>query len=203
MMAKDPKLREEFERKIENDPKFAANPYARLSFFYDHSPWYAANRIGEYPVGRLDEAGRSAAALATICNVAAVNHSQLEQFDASYERVLAHIANCDIVIADCNMKLADKVRYLREVEGSLRSLNRAMTQQELLRAIEAETGEAFRNPICRKSNPALVPISPTLPGCCSRAFSRCIRDTWSTTPRVITPNCSPTPAPSKTSSTSG
>ena len=38
------------------------------------------------------------------------------------------------------MKLADKVRYLREVEGSLRGLNRAMTQQELLRAIEAETG---------------------------------------------------------------
>ncbi len=38
------------------------------------------------------------------------------------------------------MKLADKVRYLREVEGSLRGLNRAMTQQELLRAIEAESG---------------------------------------------------------------
>jgi hypothetical protein len=53
MMANDPKLREEFERKIDNDPKFAANPYARLSFFYDHSAWYAANRIGEYPVGRL------------------------------------------------------------------------------------------------------------------------------------------------------
>jgi transcriptional regulator with XRE-family HTH domain len=38
------------------------------------------------------------------------------------------------------MKLADKVRYLREVEGSLRGLNRSMTQQELLRAIEAEAG---------------------------------------------------------------
>ncbi len=37
------------------------------------------------------------------------------------------------------MKLADKVRYLREVEGSLRGLNRAMTQQELLRAIASET----------------------------------------------------------------
>jgi Zinc carboxypeptidase len=53
MMEKDPKLKEEFERKIENDPKFAASPYARLSFFYDHSPWYAANRVGQYPVGRL------------------------------------------------------------------------------------------------------------------------------------------------------
>jgi transcriptional regulator with XRE-family HTH domain len=38
------------------------------------------------------------------------------------------------------MKLAHKVRYLREVEGSVRGLNRAMTQQELLRAIESETG---------------------------------------------------------------
>lgn len=38
------------------------------------------------------------------------------------------------------MRLADKVRYLREVEGSVRGLARAMTQQELLRAIEAETG---------------------------------------------------------------
>jgi transcriptional regulator with XRE-family HTH domain len=38
------------------------------------------------------------------------------------------------------MKLADKIRYLREVEGSLRGLNRAMTQQELVRALESETG---------------------------------------------------------------
>lgn len=33
------------------------------------------------------------------------------------------------------MKLSDKIRYLREVEGSLRGLGRAMTQQELVRAI--------------------------------------------------------------------
>ena len=37
------------------------------------------------------------------------------------------------------MKLADKIRYLREVEGSLRGLGRAMTQQELVRAIAEET----------------------------------------------------------------
>jgi transcriptional regulator with XRE-family HTH domain len=36
------------------------------------------------------------------------------------------------------MKLSDKIRYLREVEGSLRGLNRAMTQQELVRAIQQE-----------------------------------------------------------------
>lgn len=55
MMEKDPKLKTEFERKIESDPAFAANPYARLEFFYDRSPWYAANHVGEYPVGRLSK----------------------------------------------------------------------------------------------------------------------------------------------------
>ena len=38
------------------------------------------------------------------------------------------------------MKLGEKIRYLREVEGSLRGLNRAMSQLELTRAIETETG---------------------------------------------------------------
>ena len=38
------------------------------------------------------------------------------------------------------MKLSDKIQYLREVEGSLRGLGRAMTQQELQRAIAEESG---------------------------------------------------------------
>jgi len=42
------------------------------------------------------------------------------------------------------MKLSDKIRYLREVEGNLRGLNRAMTQQELVRTIQAEgSGKAI------------------------------------------------------------
>jgi transcriptional regulator with XRE-family HTH domain len=41
------------------------------------------------------------------------------------------------------MKLGEKIRYLREVEGNLRGLARAMTQHELIRAIRAETGSAF------------------------------------------------------------
>jgi transcriptional regulator with XRE-family HTH domain len=41
------------------------------------------------------------------------------------------------------MKLGEKIRYLREVEGNLRGMNRAMTQQELIRAILAETGSSF------------------------------------------------------------
>jgi transcriptional regulator with XRE-family HTH domain len=38
------------------------------------------------------------------------------------------------------MKLSDKIRYLREVEGSLRGLGRAMTQGEMVRAMEDESG---------------------------------------------------------------
>ena len=38
------------------------------------------------------------------------------------------------------MKLGEKIRYLREVEGNLRGLNRAMTQQEMLRALRSELG---------------------------------------------------------------
>lgn len=37
------------------------------------------------------------------------------------------------------MKLSEKVLYLREIEGSLRGLGRAMTQQELVRAIAQDS----------------------------------------------------------------
>ena len=53
MMAKDPRLKAEFEKKITSDPTFAGSPQARLEFFYERSPWYAANQVGLYPVGRL------------------------------------------------------------------------------------------------------------------------------------------------------
>src|ERR1700752_1813586 len=39
------------------------------------------------------------------------------------------------------MKLGEKIRYLREVEGSLRGLGRPMTQLELVRAIRDEMGK--------------------------------------------------------------
>jgi len=45
-----------------------------------------------------------------------------------------------MLIADGSMKLGEKIKYLREVEGSLRGMSRAMSQLELTRAIEAETG---------------------------------------------------------------
>jgi transcriptional regulator with XRE-family HTH domain len=41
------------------------------------------------------------------------------------------------------MTLAEKLRYLREVEGALRGLARPMTQQELVRAIRKEQGKSI------------------------------------------------------------
>jgi transcriptional regulator with XRE-family HTH domain len=41
------------------------------------------------------------------------------------------------------MTLGEKIRYLREVEGSLRGLGRPLTQQELVRAIRKELGKAI------------------------------------------------------------
>jgi transcriptional regulator with XRE-family HTH domain len=39
------------------------------------------------------------------------------------------------------VKVGEKIRYLREVEGSLRGLGRPMTQLELVRALRAEAGK--------------------------------------------------------------
>jgi transcriptional regulator with XRE-family HTH domain len=41
------------------------------------------------------------------------------------------------------MQLAEKIRYLREVEGLLRELGRPMTQQELVRGIRKELGKTI------------------------------------------------------------
>ena len=41
------------------------------------------------------------------------------------------------------MKLGEKIRYLREVEGSIRGLNREMTQQEIVRALKKELGASI------------------------------------------------------------
>jgi transcriptional regulator with XRE-family HTH domain len=41
------------------------------------------------------------------------------------------------------MTLGEKIRYLREVEGSLRGMNRPLTQQELMKGIRAETGKTI------------------------------------------------------------
>jgi transcriptional regulator with XRE-family HTH domain len=97
------------------------------------------------------------------------NHHVTKAATALWKRILlTFIANRNIVIAYCDIaeasktanrsdqqdnlpvqpgsqrprkvKLGEKIRYLREVEGSLRGLDRAMSQLEVARAIEGETG---------------------------------------------------------------
>src|SRR5579863_5935789 len=41
------------------------------------------------------------------------------------------------------MKLGEKIRYLREVEGALRGFDRAMTQQEVVRAVKKDLKKDF------------------------------------------------------------
>jgi hypothetical protein len=53
MLDEDPKLKQEFARKLESDAQFAASPGARLEFFLRrHVSWDA--RYNLYPVSRLD-----------------------------------------------------------------------------------------------------------------------------------------------------
>jgi len=50
MLREDAKLKAEFEAKLTDDPKFAADPIARLQWFYQRSPFYD-DRFLLYPVG--------------------------------------------------------------------------------------------------------------------------------------------------------
>jgi transcriptional regulator with XRE-family HTH domain len=47
------------------------------------------------------------------------------------------------MIADCDMTLGEKIRYLREVEGALRGLDREISQQELARMVQKELGKSI------------------------------------------------------------
>lgn len=56
MMAADTTLKTAFEQKLRDDPAFASDSYARLSYFFKRSPWYTAQHVGAYPVLRLNAA---------------------------------------------------------------------------------------------------------------------------------------------------
>jgi hypothetical protein len=60
MIAENPALKTAFETRLKNDPAFAASPRARLAFFFERSPWYTAQKVGAYPVLRLDDAALKA-----------------------------------------------------------------------------------------------------------------------------------------------
>ena len=54
MLAQDPALKREFEQKLRDDEEFAANPGARLNFFYRRSPYWD-QRHNVYPIARLTD----------------------------------------------------------------------------------------------------------------------------------------------------
>ena len=56
---------------------------------------------------------------------------------------LTLIAISNIYIAIRNMTLGAKIKYLREVEGTLRGLGREMTQQEIVRSIKKQLGKTI------------------------------------------------------------
>jgi hypothetical protein len=52
MLEQDPKLKEEFDAKIENDPDFASSSWSILNWFYQRSPYWD-QEINVYPIGRI------------------------------------------------------------------------------------------------------------------------------------------------------
>ena len=63
--------------------------------------------------------------------------NQLEKY------LLTTIAICNMLITDCDMTLGEKIRYLREVEGTLRGLDRELSQQELARLVQKELAKSI------------------------------------------------------------
>lgn len=60
MLARDTALKADFDTRLRDDPAFARDPDARLAFFFERSFWYAVQRVGAYPVLRLNQAQLSA-----------------------------------------------------------------------------------------------------------------------------------------------
>ena len=54
MLADNPGLKDAFDAKLASDEKFAADPRARLNFFYQRSPYWDPE-LGLYPVWRLTQ----------------------------------------------------------------------------------------------------------------------------------------------------
>ncbi len=52
------------------------------------------------------------------------------------------ITDCDTVVRK-PMKLGEKIRYLREVEGTLRGFDREISQLEIARLIQKESGKSI------------------------------------------------------------
>ena len=86
------------------------------------------------------------------------------------------------------MKLGEKIRYLREIEGSLRGLDRAMTQQELVRAIRAEMDTAVSQSYLSQIESGARPHLTNTTRLLLARFFKVHPAIWSTTRRATTRN---------------
>ena len=69
------------------------------------------------------------------------------------------------------MTLGDKLKHLRELEGELRGLGRAMTKAEVLRAMHAELGESVSHAyLCQLESGARTHMSPMTRALLARYF---------------------------------
>ena len=74
------------------------------------------------------------------------------------------------------MTLGEKLRYLREVEGTLRGLDRELSQEELARLIEKELGksisQSYLSQIESGARPHLTNSTPHAAGAVLQGASR-------------------------------
>ena len=69
------------------------------------------------------------------------------------------------------MTLGEKLKHLRQVEGELRGLGRAMTKAEVLRAMRGEQGEAVSHAyLCQLESGARTHMSPGTRALLARYF---------------------------------
>ncbi|MDZ7763869.1 MAG: hypothetical protein U5K00_05515 [Melioribacteraceae bacterium] len=52
MLNNNPQLKEEFLKKLESDENFKNNPYARMNFFYEQTPYFD-EKYNVYPILRV------------------------------------------------------------------------------------------------------------------------------------------------------
>jgi hypothetical protein len=54
MIAENPSLKTEFEKRKKDDPEFAKDQYAQLQWFFERSPYWDSKK-DVYPVGRISD----------------------------------------------------------------------------------------------------------------------------------------------------
>ena len=101
------------------------------------------------------------------------------------------------------MTLGEKLRYLREVEGTLRGLDRELSQVELARLVEKELGKSISQSYLSQIESGARPHLTNSTRMLLARSSRCIPGIWWTIPKAFRTSWCAIWARWKTSSTCG